>query len=424
MGAAGDMLAAALLELVDDAPGFLAQMNALGLPGVRFAARAAAQCGIVGTQVIVTVDGQAEGEHHHHGDHGDAEPHSHTLSAETLSQECGHAHEHGHAALGDIYARLDALPISPHARQNAKAVYALLAQAEARVHGQPVDLVHFHEVGALDAVADIVAVCLLMERLAPDEVTASPVHVGSGFVRCAHGLLPVPAPATALLLQGVPSYGGEIRGELCTPTGAALLRHFAARFGPMPLMQAQKIGYGMGAKQFAAANCVRAFWGACAADAAGGPNGCVAQLCCNLDDMTGEAIAFAAEELLAQGALDVFTAPIYMKKGRPAALLTCLCAPEAADRFAALMLRHTTTFGVRRALLDRYTLARQAAQAQTPYGSLTIKTGEGYGVRKAKPEYEDAARAARRHSVPFTAVHPGHSGGESNTTRENKGEPT
>ena len=262
MGAAGDMLTAALLELLPDRAAFLARLNALGLDGVRFEAEPSVKCGVSGTHMRVTVDGREEESldvpengqghvHEHEHDHGHDHGHGH-----------GHSHGHDHSSLHGIeHLVRDHLIVSERVRNDVMAVYGLIADAESRVHGAPAEQIHFHEVGSMDAVADITAVCLLMEELSPEQVVVSPVHVGSGRVRCAHGILPVPAPATALLLRDVPIYGGSIQGELCTPTGAALLRHFATRFGGMPVMRVTVVGYGMGKKDFEAANCVRAMLG-------------------------------------------------------------------------------------------------------------------------------------------------------------------
>ena len=276
-------------------------------------------------------------------------------------------------------------------RTDALAVYRRIAEAESRVHGAPVDQIHFHEVGTLDALADVVGVCLLMDLLAPEAVYASSVHVGSGQVRCAHGLLPVPAPATALLLEGVPVYGGSIRGELCTPTGAALLRQFVTEFGPMPPMRVEATGYGMGTKEFEVANCVRAMLGQTEA-----ARGTVVELACNLDDMTPEALGFAMERLFDAGALDVYTTPIGMKKNRPGVLLTCMC--HAAEREAVLrtLFLHTTTLGVRESVCTRWTLDRTARTVDTPDGPVRVKQAQGWGVRREKAEYEDLAQIARR----------------------------
>ena len=374
MGAAGDMLMAALYELLPDREGFLHTMNHLGLPGVQVRAEAAVRCGISGTHMTVTVHGHEEDAHCH--DH------------------------HHHSTLQEICHAIDHMPVSDWVREQVKTVYRRIADAESRVHGQPVEQVHFHEVGAWDAVADVTGVCLALELLQVQKIVVSPVHVGSGQVRCAHGVLPVPAPATALLLEGVPIYGGEIRGELCTPTGAALLTTFAHSFGPMPMMQLFATGYGMGTKDFERANCVRAMLG-CSAEASGDS---ITELSCNLDDMTAEALGFAQEQLLEAGALDVFTIPIGMKKSRPGVLLTCLCRPEDSDRLAQCMLQHTTTLGVRKTVCQRYTLHRTIDTVQTPYGPVRIKTGRGYGVEKCKPEYEDLAKAAKANGVTLETV--------------------
>ena len=285
-------------------------------------------------------------------------------------------------------------------RENAKAVYRRIADAEAKAHGVPVTEVHFHEVGALDAVADVTGVCLALHLLGVEQIVASPVHVGSGQVRCAHGVMPVPAPATANLLRGIPCYGGQIRGELCTPTGAALLAHFAASFGPQPLMTLEKTGIGVGHKEFPAANCVRALLGE------SGQSGReeIVELVCHIDDMTAEALAYACENLMSAGALDVVTAPIVMKKGRSASSVTVLCRPADEERLALAVLRETSTLGVRARRCRRYLLTPSAGQAETPYGPIATKRGAGFGICKEKPEYSDVAAAARRCGVPFQTV--------------------
>ena len=212
------------------------------------------------------------------------------------------------------------------------AVYNLIAEAESHAHNAPVTEIHFHEVGTMDAVADVTAVCLLMDRLAPEKVVVSPIHVGSGHVHCAHGILPVPAPATAYILRDVPVYGGGVKSELCTPTGAALLRHFATDFGEMPVMKVRAVGYGMGKKDFTAANCVRAMLG----DAEEQPD-VVCKLSCNVDDMTAEAVGFAMERLFEAGALEVYTVSVGMKKSRPGTMICALCRetfPSTTNMFS------------------------------------------------------------------------------------------
>ncbi|MDR1130841.1 MAG: nickel pincer cofactor biosynthesis protein LarC [Oscillospiraceae bacterium] len=370
MGAAGDMLSAALLDTLDEPQSFVRDFNALGIPDVSLTLEETETAGIRGLRLHVRVKGHEEGP---------GRP-------EHVSRVCGHEHR-GFEAVMEL---INGLPLSAAARENARAVYRAIAEAEARVHNRPLSEVHFHELGSLDAVADIVAFCLLIEKLAPDAVYASPVHVGSGCVRCAHGVLPVPAPATAELLRGIPSYGGEITGELCTPTGAALLRHFVKSFGPQPLMSPDAVGYGVGSKVFPRANCVRALLGE-----SGASEETVDEISCNLDDMTGEAIGFAMETLLENGALDVFTVPIGMKKSRPGVKFCCLCRPVDTERLSALMLRHTTSLGVRIAPLRRITLDRGFGAAQTPYGPVRVKTAGGV----SKPEYDDLAKIAKAHGL-------------------------
>lgn len=376
MGAAGDMLAAALWELLPEKEGFLQRINHLGLPGVEVQAEKSVKCGITGTHYAVCVYGQEEDDHLH--DHG----------------------HHSHNSLHDIQHLIWHLDMPLKVKNDALAVYQAIAEAEAQVHGVPeLHHIHFHEVGTMDAVTDIVSVCYLMYLLKPEKVMASPICVGSGTVRCAHGILPVPAPATARILEGLPIYAGSLESELCTPTGAALLKHFVQEFAPMPPMVLENTSYGMGKKDFPRANCLRAMLGT----AQGSPEQ-ILELRCNLDDMTGEALGFAQEALLEAGALDVFTTPITMKKSRPACLLTVLCRPKDRDALIAALFRHTTTLGVRETLCDRHTLSRSFSQVQTPYGPVREKVSSGFGVERRKPEYEDLAAIAKAHNLSLEEV--------------------
>ena len=410
MGAAGDMLMGALYELYPEKEQFLRTMNRL-IPGLTVEAESVRRQGIAGTHMRVVIHGEEEGpgglvhpageghEHDHHHEHDHGHHHDHQ----------GGGGGHHHHTPGHIRHLIRELPLPQPVRDQAEAVYGLLAQAEARAHGVPVEEVHFHEVGAMDAVADVVGVCLLLHLLSPDRIAASPVTVGSGTVRTAHGLLPVPAPATACLLEGVPVTAGDIAAELCTPTGAALLRTFASSFGPMPAGVLLRCGHGCGAKDFPRANCVRAFLleedgGASKPGGGKGPNDAVTELKANIDDMTGEALGFAMETLLAAGALDVSYQPIQMKKNRPGVLLTCLCRPAEADRLAREILRHTTTFGVRRTDCARYALTPASVTEHSSYGPVRRKEGMGYGVTKAKVEYADMARIAREQNISLSQV--------------------
>lgn len=401
MGAAGDMLTAALLELCPDREDFLRQINEAGIPGVTVSCLPERKCGIGGSRVSVTINGHTEESI----DASEEEKHSHG------DREHHHHEEHSHSGYTDICKLISGLKLPDEVKANAQAVYHLIAEAESEVHGTTVTQIHFHEVGAMDAVADITAFCLLMHLLKPSSVTASPVNVGGGFVKCAHGVLPVPAPAAALLLQGVPTYGGKVQAELCTPTGAALLKYFVTHFGDRPVMTVEKIGCGMGKKDFDTANCVRAFYGE-ATEAA--PTGKaenmdeytdeISELSCNLDDMTPEAIAYACTILMERGALDAFTTPIGMKKGRPGVILTCLCRTERCKEFGRLLLSHTTTIGVRDKRCKRMVLHSEWMEVQTDYGPLRVKISRGYGVVRYKPEFEDVKRIAEQSGMSFDEI--------------------
>ena len=408
MGAAGDMLTAALLELLPDQEVFLEKLNALCIPGVRFQRETSVKCGITGTHISVTVHGEEEESQDHHAhDHSHDHEHSHDHSHDhehshehEHNHDHEHEHSHHHSSLHDIeHIVRGHLSVSEKVKDDVMAVYQQIAEAESRAHGVDVTQIHFHEVGTLDAIADITAVCMLMEELAPDEVIVSPVHVGSGQVRCAHGILPVPAPATAYILRDVPIYGGSVRGELCTPTGAALLKHFATRFGDMPVMRTKAIGYGMGKKDFEAANCVRAMLGE-----SGKNDDAVVELSCNVDDMTAEALGFAMEALFAAGALEVYTVPIGMKKSRPGTLLCVMCHESERETMLQLVFRHTSTLGVREQVSKRYTLTRTTETIETPNGTVRKKISEGYGVTRAKYEYEDIAGIARKKGISLADV--------------------
>ena len=379
MGAAGDMMSAALLELMPDPSAAVEKLNALGIPHVVYSREQVSRCGIAATRLVVTVDGVEECAHAHHHHHA--------------------PHHHAHHSLDDILHIIASLALPDRAKDDASQVYRLLADAESRAHGRPVGEVHFHEVGALDAVADIAAVCWLVSQIAPDEIIASPINFGGGTVHCAHGVLPVPAPATAFLLEGVPAHGDDgILCELCTPTGAALLKHFAKRFEPMPAITAEKTGYGAGTREFdERANLLRTTLGerskAVNADE-------VCELKCNIDDMTGEAIAFACERIFEAGALDALTIPATMKKGRPGVVLLALCSPEKKDAVTRAIFRHTSTLGIRETICRRSVLSRREDAVTMPDGStVRRKISEGYGVVREKLEHDDIAVYARKNGL-------------------------
>ena len=381
MGAAGDMLTAALYELLDenDRESFIDRINSLGLKGVRVTPEVSVKCGITGTHMDVRIDGIAEGEHDHHHEHGH-----------------DHHHEHHHSTVADIGQIIDKLAVSENVSRNVKEIYKLIADAESLAHNMPVSDIHFHEVGTADAICDITSFCILMEMLSPDRVVSSPVCTGFGKVRCAHGVLPVPAPATANILKDIPSYSGDTEGELCTPTGAAIVRFFSDEFAHMPVMNVGRIGYGMGTKDFETANCLRAMIGE-----DNGKREDIAELSCNVDDMTGEDIGYATEVFLRAGASDVYTTCIGMKKGRPGTKITVMCRPEDKTKFAELMFKHTSTIGIREAHFSRFVLDRTITKADTSFGAVNIKRSEGYGVIRNKIEYDDLCDIASDRNMPI-----------------------
>ncbi|MBQ3703297.1 MAG: nickel pincer cofactor biosynthesis protein LarC [Oscillospiraceae bacterium] len=378
MGAAGDMLTGALLALLDEPEqeAFLLEINTALSGKAEVTAAPDVKCGVQGLHVSVKIGGAEEGaEHHHHEEH------------------------HQRNGTKEIRTLIDSLPFSDSVRYHAREVFDDIAFAEAQVHGVDMEHIHFHEVGSIDAVADVLGVCLLMEKLAPEQVIASPVNVGGGVVRCAHGILPVPAPATEILLRGVPWYADDLKTELCTPTGAALLSHFADRFDKSPMIRVEKCGYGTGTKDFDRLNAVRALLG----EAPDEPE-ILLELQCNLDDMTGEELGFAMERLFDAGALDVWTTAIGMKKSRPGVMLSVLCRAAQRDALLRCLFKHTTTLGVREFICPRHALARDDRIAQTPWGKVTVKRAEGWGVRREKPEYEDLARIARENDLSLREV--------------------
>lgn len=373
MGAAGDMLSSALFELIDNKKEFLENINSAGIPSVIVTAENSVKCGISGTHLRVKINGEEEGK------------------------SCSYHSSHHHNSLTDIEHIINHLSMSEKVKKNVVAVYKMIAFAESKVHNVPVSEIHFHEVGALDAIADIAIFCMLVDLIGADKIVASPVNVGSGKVACAHGILSVPAPATAEILKGISAYSNGIDGELCTPTGAALLKFFVNYFSDMPYMAVDKIGYGMGTKDFETANCVRAFIGTAENDA--DDTDSVVELSCNIDDMTAEELSFAADILLDSGALDVFTSPVVMKKGRLGSLLTVICKSEDKDKFVKLIFKHTSTIGIRESIHKRYVMNREICIAETEFGAVKIKNSSGYGTKKSKFEYENLARICRENNI-------------------------
>ncbi|MCR5651840.1 MAG: nickel pincer cofactor biosynthesis protein LarC [Lachnospiraceae bacterium] len=390
MGAAGDMLTAALYELLSDEKKktFIDLINNTGLQGVSVCPVNVKKCGITGTHMNVLVDGFEEHEHCHDKEH---EHHDHMHD----NGEHGH-HDHSRSSMSRIREITEALDVPDKVREDALKVYEIIARAESAVHNTDISEIHFHEVGTKDAVVDVLSVCFLINEIKPERIIVSPVCTGSGTVKCAHGTLPVPAPATAFILRDIPMYQGDISSELCTPTGAALIKYFASDFSHMPVMKVSAIGYGMGTKDFETANCLRAFIGE--SDSDGGsslPDEYVTVLSCNVDDMTGEEIGFAVERFLEEGAHDAFTVPVTMKKSRPGVMIEVICAKADTEKMTKLMFKHTSTIGIRQFEYKRNILKRHVRDTDTKEGKVRVKESEGYGVKRSKYEFEDLARIAR-----------------------------
>jgi hypothetical protein len=376
-GASGDMIIGALLDAGLPLDALRAELDKLKLPGCRVEARRVERGGLAGTKFDVVIDG----------------------------------HEHAHRGLGSILEMIDASALSDRVKRDSARVFRRLAEAEAKVHNTHVEEVHFHEVGAVDAIIDVTGACIGLERLGVGHVAVSALPTGRGFVRCAHGRLPVPAPATAALLVGFPLAPSEVESELTTPTGAAILTTLGETFGVRPAMTLEAVGFGAGAKDFEGfPNLLRVFVGQVASSAEsdrslGGTRDRVRVLETNIDDMPAQVYEVVFEKLFAAGALDVWTTPIQMKKGRPAVMLSAI-VPEAARAAAEeAIFRETTTFGIRSYEADRRKLERESARVQTEFGAVGVKIGRlGGRVVTVSPEYEDCRRIASERGVALKDV--------------------
>jgi len=333
-----------------------------------------------------------------------------------------HSHDHEHQEkqahshrrhLSEILKIIAAAPISESAKSKASAIFQALGEAEAKVHNTDVEKVHFHEVGAADAIVDIVCAAVGAEALGVDRFVASPLNVGSGTVKCAHGVLPVPAPATLELLEGIPVYAGEIQKELVTPTGAAIVRKLAAEFGAIPPLKTETIGYGAGTRDFPDhSNVLRLVVGKSIASElvqAGRDDALASEevivLEANLDDLNPQIIGYTTERLLAEGALDVFTTAVQMKKGRPGTLVTVLCKAEEESKLRDILFHESSTLGVRSRREQRRIVARRHERVATPWGEVRIKIGSVNGTEfQAAPEYEDCRQIAAARNVPLKMV--------------------
>lgn len=429
-GISGDMFIAALIDLGVDAHKLERELAKLKLDGYHLHVGRQERQGIAGVKFDVHLahdHDHAHGHHHHaHEHHHHDEPGHHTHAHEhghhhDHSEEHDHDHEHDDSRnFTEIKRLIGRSKLSPWVKKKSLAVFQRIADAEGKIHGKPADEVHFHEVGAVDSIVDIVGAAIALEMLGKPRVLAAPVTEGTGWIRCAHGRFPVPAPATLAIL-GARRIGitqCDEPNELVTPTGAALLAEFVEEFGPMSGIVAEKIGFGLGTREnktrpnvlravLVAQSKVQSPKSKVAVSAAlDWETDRVAVLETNLDDISGEVLGQFVERALAAGALDVFHTPIQMKKNRPGVLLTVLCAEADADKFSELMLRETSAFGVRRTVAERRKLRRAFATVKTSHGPVTIKLGKLNGaVVQAAPEFESCKQVAARRKVPLKVVY-------------------
>jgi len=435
-GISGDMFVGALIDLGVDAHKLERELGKLKLDGYHLHVSRQHKSAIEGVKFDVHLAHEHEHDHHHeHGhDHGDDHKHGHaahtTQHAHEHHHECDHdhgdSHDHGHhhhdeqRTFTQIKKLIADSKLSPWVKKKSVAVFQRIAVAEGKIHGLPPAKVHFHEVGAVDSIVDIVGGCIGLEMLGKPRVLAAPVVEGTGWVKCAHGRFPIPAPATLAILgaRGIGVTQCDEPHELVTPTGAAMLAEFVENFGPMSGLVAERIGFGLGTRDNQTRpNVLRAVLGAQSrvpspkSRAAGAPaldweTDRVAVLETNLDDINAEVLGQFVEAALAAGALDVFHTPIQMKKSRPGVLLTVLCAEADADKFSEMILRETTAFGVRRNLAERRKLRREFKTVKTKFGSVTVKLGTLNGqVVQAAPEFESCKKLAAQKKAPLKQIY-------------------
>jgi uncharacterized protein (TIGR00299 family) protein len=385
-GISGDMTLGALLDAGLPLDALKQAFGSLALPGVHVHADRVLRAGVSATKF--TVHAHEQGHDHHHHDHD----HHH------------HDHDHGaHRSLPEIFDLIDRSALSPAGRDRAKAMFQRLAEAEAAIHQMPVEQVHLHEVGALDSILDVVGTVFALEWVGADRVVCSPLNVGGGMVQSAHGLFPVPAPATVKLLGDAPVYAGAVQKELVTPTGALIATTYASAFGPIPAMSVEQVGYGAGERDHPQTpNVLRVLIGRAAAPSAAER---VTVVECEIDDMNPQLFGVAMERLYAAGALEVFYTPVQMKKNRPGTLLTVVVAPEKRAAITDVVFRETTTIGLRHHEVDRECLAREIVTVTTPLGPVRFKVSSRNGhVVTATPEFEDCAKLATAHNLAVREV--------------------
>lgn len=403
-GISGDMTLGALLDLGLDETEFLRQVNLLKVDGFQIKISETEKNGIRAKHVDVIAE--EEMSHHHEHHHEQHLEHDHEHHHEPHHD---HHHSHPHRNYADIRGIIEASELDPEVKELALRIFHRVAAAEAKVHGKAIDEVHFHEVGAVDSIVDIVGCAILIHMLAPKAIYASVVHEGHGYVRCQHGLLSVPVPATSEIFaaSGAALSQIDVEGELVTPTGAAIISELAESFGRMPVMKVKKIGWGAGTKDLSIPNVLKVYLGE--TEDPGNDIGLqtdeILVLETNLDDCTGEMMGYAMEKLLAAGALDVSYQPIFMKKNRPAYRLTVLAKPEAERQMEELIFRCTTTIGIRKRREKRSILQREYVGTETPYGKCRGKQVTVAGTVRVYPEYEDTVKLAEANGVSLWEIY-------------------
>ncbi|MFZ0735016.1 MAG: nickel pincer cofactor biosynthesis protein LarC [Candidatus Sulfotelmatobacter sp.] len=417
-GISGDMFLGALVD-AGVSPQLLEEtVAALGV-GAKLKISRVMRSGISATKVDVWVDGekdlpreeywekQESAHHHREHEHGHGGEHGPEHSGDRHGEPSAHADSHSHRGLAEIRKIIGSAAIADSAKTMAIRIFEALGAAEAKIHNVPVEEVHFHEVGAVDAMVDIVCAAAGAEALGVDEIVCSPLNVGRGTVKCAHGTFPVPAPATVELLEDAPVYSSGVQAELVTPTGAAIVKTLARRFAAFPEMKIEKSAYGAGSRDFPGyPNVLRLILGEAAPTlAAKTKSETITVLEANLDDLNPQVFGYVMDRLLEEGALDAFGMPVQMKKNRPGTLLTVLCKPEDAGKLTQLVFTETTTLGVRRREEMRQALARRWENVRTPWGEVRIKIASMNGtVTNYAPEYEDCRRIAAERHVPLKTV--------------------
>jgi uncharacterized protein (TIGR00299 family) protein len=383
-GVSGDMFLGALLDLGVSEDTLRTELEKLHLPGYRISSRRVTKQNISATKFDVIEELPA------------------------LHRSAATTHHHEHRGYTEITGMITGSGLSKDVKRRALSIFKRIGEAEAKIHEIPLEKIHFHEIGAVDSIVDIVGVCIAVELLGVDEIHASPPRLGSGFVETAHGRFPVPAPATLELLKGISVQPSNEAFELVTPTGAALLAEFCTRFGPLPAMSLEKIGYGAGTRDLEKTpNVLRAVLGEASAAASTAEEAdAIAIIETNIDDMNPQLFGDVMERLLAAGALDVFLTPVQMKKNRPGTLLTVLCERNAVDSLAELVLTHTTSFGVRVHEAQRRKLAREIVKVKTRFGEIEVKIGQLRGtIVSRSPEFESCKQAAAKFNVSVKEVY-------------------